>query len=159
MVVSKYLFVTQTLSQWNIQKHTPEVFCKEGVLNNIAKFTGKHLCRSLFFNKVAVWGLHLYHKSTFITKRTPARGFSCQFCEIFKITFFTEHLWAAASEYRRMTRHFLRENCSQATISFSVTRKNIAKIKRNKRVNIFLTFFISIQPYSHIYICAYIHMD
>ena len=31
----------------------PEVFCKKGVLNNFAKFTGKHLCQSLFFNKVA----------------------------------------------------------------------------------------------------------
>ena len=31
----------------------PEVFCKKGVLRNYAKFTGKHLCQSLFFNKVA----------------------------------------------------------------------------------------------------------
>ena len=26
---------------------------KKGVLKNAAKFTGKHLCQSLFFNKVA----------------------------------------------------------------------------------------------------------
>ena len=31
----------------------PEVFCKKGVLRNFAKFTGKYLCQSLFFNKVA----------------------------------------------------------------------------------------------------------
>ena len=31
----------------------PEVFCKKGVLGNLAKFTGKRLCQSLFFNKVA----------------------------------------------------------------------------------------------------------
>ena len=31
----------------------PEVFCKNGVLKNFAKFTRKHLCQSLFFNKVA----------------------------------------------------------------------------------------------------------
>ena len=30
-----------------------EVFCKKGVLKNFAKFTGKHLCQSLFLNKVA----------------------------------------------------------------------------------------------------------
>ena len=30
-----------------------EVFCKNGVLKNFAKFTGKHLCQSLFFSKVA----------------------------------------------------------------------------------------------------------
>ena len=27
----------------------PEVFCKEGFLGNFAKFTGKHLCQSIFF--------------------------------------------------------------------------------------------------------------
>ena len=36
-----------------VQKQPPEVFCKKGVLRNLAKFTGKHLCQSLFFNKVA----------------------------------------------------------------------------------------------------------
>ena len=30
-----------------------KVFCKKGVLGNLAKFTGKQLCQSLFFNKVA----------------------------------------------------------------------------------------------------------
>ena len=31
----------------------PEVFCKKGVLRNFAKFTGKHLLQSLFFDKDA----------------------------------------------------------------------------------------------------------
>ena len=30
---------------------------KKGVLKNFEKFTGKHLCQSLFFNKVAGWDL------------------------------------------------------------------------------------------------------
>ena len=30
-----------------------QVFSKKGVLRNFAKFTGKHLCQRLFFNKVA----------------------------------------------------------------------------------------------------------
>ena len=34
-----------------------EVFCKKCVLKNFANFTGKQLCQSLFFNKVA--GLRL----------------------------------------------------------------------------------------------------
>ena len=34
-----------------------EVFCKKGVLRNFTKFTGKHLCQNLFFNKAA---LHFY---------------------------------------------------------------------------------------------------
>ena len=32
----------------------PEVFRKKGVPRNFAKVTGKQLCQSLFFNKVAV---------------------------------------------------------------------------------------------------------
>ena len=37
----------------DVQKPSPEVFYKKGVLRNFLKFTGKHLCESLFFNKVA----------------------------------------------------------------------------------------------------------
>ena len=37
-------------SDWSSR---PEVFYKKGVLRNFAKFTRKHLCQSLFFNKVA----------------------------------------------------------------------------------------------------------
>ena len=33
----------------------------------------------------------------FIQKETLAQVFSCEFCEIFKNTFFTEHLWTTAS--------------------------------------------------------------
>ena len=35
------------------QKQPPGVFCKKGVLRNLAKFTGKHLYLSLFFDQVA----------------------------------------------------------------------------------------------------------
>ena len=57
---------------------------KKDVLKNFAIFTGKHLCQSLFF-KV-------------IKKETLAQVVSCEFCKIFKNTFFTEHLWTTASE-------------------------------------------------------------
>ena len=59
---------------FSIQKQSPK-----GVLSNFAKCTGKHLCQSLFFNKVA--GLN------FIKKETLAQVFSCEFCEISKNTF------------------------------------------------------------------------
>ena len=36
-----------------IRKQPPELFYKKCALKNFAKFTGKHLCQSLFFNKVA----------------------------------------------------------------------------------------------------------
>ena len=59
----------------------PGVFYKKGVLKNFAKFTGKHQCQSLFFNK----------------KETLAQVFSCEYCEIFKNTFYAEHLRVTAS--------------------------------------------------------------
>ena len=31
----------------------PDVLCQKGVLRHFTKFTGKHLCQGLFFNKVA----------------------------------------------------------------------------------------------------------
>ena len=36
-----------------VQKQSPKVVFKKGALRNFEKFTGKHLCQSLFFNKVA----------------------------------------------------------------------------------------------------------
>ena len=35
-----------------------EVFCKRDILRNFAKSTGKHLCQSIFLNKVAGLQLH-----------------------------------------------------------------------------------------------------
>ena len=60
------------------------MFYKKGVLKNFAKFIGKQLWQSLLFNN-------------FIKKEALAQAFSCEFCEIFKNTFFTDHLWATAS--------------------------------------------------------------
>ena len=51
-----------------------------GVPRNFAKFTAKHLCQSLFFNKVS-------GACNFIKKETLAQVFSCEFCEISKNTF------------------------------------------------------------------------
>ena len=52
----------------------PEEFCKEGVLGNFAKLTGKYLCQSLFFNKVAGLRPSFKNRSNFrehIFYRTP----------------------------------------------------------------------------------------
>ena len=38
----------------------------------------------------------------FIKKDSLAQVFSCEFCEIFLDTFFTEHLWAIASMYGKI---------------------------------------------------------
>ena len=50
---------------------------KKSVLKNFAKFTGKHLRLSLFFNEVA--GLR------------PDQVFFCKFCGIFKKTLFLQN--------------------------------------------------------------------
>ena len=55
-----------------------EVFCKKRVLKNFEKFTGKHLCQSLFFNKV------------YLKKWLWYRSFPVNFV---KAPFFIEHLW------------------------------------------------------------------
>ena len=48
-----YLGLCQTFMIGH-QRQPPEVFCKKGVLKSYAKFRGKHLCQSLFFNRVPV---------------------------------------------------------------------------------------------------------
>ena len=63
-----------------------------GVLRNFSKVTGKHLCQSLFFNKVA--GL----RPATLLKKTLAQVFSYEFCEVSKNTFFTECFPLAVSE-------------------------------------------------------------
>ena len=45
----------------------PEVFCRKSDLKNFAKFTGKHVCQSLFIIKLQSFGLDLI--------------FSCEFCK------------------------------------------------------------------------------
>ena len=64
------------------------MFCKKGVLGNSTKFTGKHLCQSLFFNKVA--GLR---PATLLKKRLWQRCFPVNFLKFLRTLFFIEHLW------------------------------------------------------------------
>ena len=86
----KYLFktsVTVCLGKFLKKNRISHRRCsvRKGVLRNFAKFTGKHLCQSLFFKK-----------------ETLSQVLSCEFCEISKNIFSTEHLWMTASERRRM---------------------------------------------------------
>ena len=65
----------------------PEVFCKKGVLENFAKFTGKHRCQSLLFNKFT--GLR---PATFLKKRLWHRCFPVNFVKYSRTPVFIEHL-------------------------------------------------------------------
>ena len=60
----------------------PEVFCKKGVLKNFAKFTGKQLRHSLFFNKVA--GLR---PATLLRKRLWHSCFPLNFAKFLRTPF------------------------------------------------------------------------
>ena len=64
-----------------------KVFCTKGVLRNFAKFSGKHLCQSLFFNKVA--GLR---PATLLKKRLWHRCFPVNFAKFLRTPFLTEYL-------------------------------------------------------------------
>ena len=56
-----------------------QMFFKIGVLKNFANCTEKHLRRSLFSIKLQAWSLQFY------LKETPAKVFSCEICNLFKI--------------------------------------------------------------------------
>ena len=60
---------------------------KKGVLRNFEKFTGKHPCQSLFFNKVA--GL----PPTLLKKRLWYGCFPVNFAKFPRTRFLAEHLW------------------------------------------------------------------
>ena len=63
-----------------------ELFCKKGFLKNFAKFTGKHVCQSLFFNRVAD-----LRPATLFKKRLWYRRFSVNFAKFLKTPIFIEH--------------------------------------------------------------------
>ena len=62
----------------------------EDVLKTFTNFTGNYLCWSLFLIKLQAWG------SATLLKRDSTQLLSCEVCEIFKNTYFKEHLWTTA---------------------------------------------------------------
>ena len=59
---------------------------EKGILENVAKFTGKYLYQSLISDRFVDL------RPVLLLKKRLAKVFSCEFCEIFKNTFFIEHL-------------------------------------------------------------------
>ena len=87
-----FLFAILCFKQWSVKENCVEkilhAICRsshrrwsvrKGVLRNFAKFTGKHLCQSLFFNKVE--GLRA---ATLLKKN---------FVKFLRTHFYIEHLW------------------------------------------------------------------
>ena len=77
-------------SNWHkgktLRSSRSQIFFKIDVLKNLAIFTRKHLCWSLFLIKLLAW------RSAFLLKKTPTPVFFCEYCEIIEGSFFTEHL-------------------------------------------------------------------
>ena len=64
MYIYVYTIYTYIINLWtaavllfeSFRSSRPDAFCKKVVLKKFAKFTGKHSCQSLFFNKYAsIW--------------------------------------------------------------------------------------------------------
>ena len=100
-----YRFWSQNHIFTHCRSSPQEVFSKKGILRNLAKFTGKHLWQSLFFNKLA--GL--------IEKETLAQVFSCEFCQISKNTFSCRTPPMAASDAGIFENSFLFYGQSEPT--------------------------------------------
>ena len=68
--------ILQTLEWFSllVRRSRMDEFCKKGGRKNSAKFTGKHLCWSLFVNRGC-----RPQAPNFIKKETSTRVFSCEF--------------------------------------------------------------------------------
>ena len=64
------------------------MFCRKGVRRNFAKFIRKHLCQSLFLNKVGG-----PRPATLLKKRLRHRCFPVNFVKFLRTPFFIEHFW------------------------------------------------------------------
>ena len=74
-----------------------DVFCKKVILRSFAKFTGKQLCQSLFFNKVA--GLRPAGCSKLILDKNTHHNNSDWMCSLLSLNNFPTFLFAYDSEY------------------------------------------------------------
>ena len=72
-----------------------EVFCEKAVLGNFAKFTGKYLYQSLFFNNIA--GLR---PVTLLTKRLWRKCFPVNFSKFRRTPFLAEHVQCLLLQFR-----------------------------------------------------------
>ena len=99
---------------------SPEVFCKKGVLSNFAKLVGKHLCQSLFLNKVA--GLR---NATLWKKSLWRRCFPVNFAKFLRTPVLTKHrrrlplsslvslVWTGTYEFSIYSKDLIRAHASQ----------------------------------------------
>ena len=113
-----------------------ELFYKKGVLKNLALFTGKRLCHSLFLN------------CNFIKKETLTQGFSCGLCKIFKSILFTEHIWTHTSILQMLLTYTLQ---LYIAVNFQIVKSHSPEKKLihiSQGFYIFRIFFFSFFSFS-----------
>ena len=117
-----------------------EVFCKKIVLRNFAKFTGKHLCQGLFFNKVA----GLTH-TTLFKKRLWRRCFPVNFAKFLRAPFIIEHLWWLLQAVLQLLWNSSKNNCDgvQVLVNFHVTLSSFEPLLRKSYIS-------SVNPTEHL---------
>ena len=144
----------------------PEEFCKKRVLRDFVKFTGKDLCHSLFFKKVAE-----LRPSTLLKKRLCFRCFPVNFAELLRTPFFLEYLWwlllktiekCLISDHLKI-QVFLKTGfmlqathlliCDPKSKIYENFRKTIPRNNPNMFIAILLSFLIYILPISFIQNC------
>ena len=80
------------------RSHRSQMFFKLGALKNVANFTGKHWCWSLFLIK--------FQASNFIRKILKRKCFPVKFAKFLRTPFFTEHLWLLLLNFRFRLNYF-----------------------------------------------------
>ena len=110
------------------------MFCKIGALKNFAKFTGKHLCKSLSFIKVA--GLR---PATLLKKRLWHRCFPVSFAKFLTAPFLTEYLrWMLPAVSNK---HKVRITCILFLSSDNIS--NIFQLILRSPIDTCIKFFMS----------------
>ena len=130
--MSKNIFKVVKKYDWRtVQRHWPSVLYnllsvaevatisvlyKKAVLTNFTIFTGKNLCWSFFFKK-----------------ETPTHVLSCEYYEIFKNTYFEEHLRMAAFRVGFIyVGNLIQIQCPLTDFIRCTAVKNLSKKKKNK---------------------------
>ena len=100
---------------------------KKGLPKNFAKFTGKHLCQSLFFNKVAILSL-----ATTLKKRPWHRCFPVNFVKYLK------HLFSQNTSsgcFENTKNHLKFAFYFMFTFSFKFSQTSLKLIKHENKFN------------------------
>ena len=99
---------------------TRRCFIKKGVTKNFAKFTGKHLCQSLFFNKVA--GVRT---ATLLKKRLWFRCFPVNLAKFLRTPFLQNTSGRLLLKYRQ---HLLSQTYRWLLLYLSLTNLTAAQM-------------------------------